>query len=341
MQVLEAIRTAESPALIPEQYVTWEGEGDAARPVVDGIEDALERATAAHATFSELGLPWARPAVDAGRPVLSLPDGGELGGAALLATVQSGTGLATRLSPRPYLHPVRTLAGVPVTDHLPADHPWHLGAGFTLQDVNGTNFWGGKTYIRASGPYEERQDHGRIIERSTVSGPGLLEQELSWQASDGAELLRERRTTGSRQLDRRTWQLELRTELTAVVDSSLGSPGSNGAPEAATAAFSGACLRAPKLRSSLPKVAANPKSTARRHRGWLGQPTSLEAPPPWCSLPRLRRRILGSSGWRITPQWVRPSRGTGQWCLPQATPWSARSRCGSSTPSCLRPRLPS
>ncbi|MDP9906779.1 DUF6807 family protein [Arthrobacter bambusae] len=230
MQVLEAIRTAESPALIPEQYVTWEGEGDAARPVVDGIEDALERATAAHATFSELGLPWARPAVDAGRPVLSLPDGGELGGAALLATVQSGTGLAVRLSPRPYLHPVRTLAGVPVTDHLPADHPWHLGAGFTLQDVNGTNFWGGKTYIRASGRYEERQDHGRIIERSTVSGPGLLEQELSWQAPDGAELLRERRTTGSRQLDRRTWQLELRTELTAVVDSSLGSPGSNGAP---------------------------------------------------------------------------------------------------------------
>ncbi|MEV8148812.1 DUF6807 family protein [Arthrobacter sp. NPDC080073] len=238
MQVLEAIRTAESPALIPGQYVTWEGEGDAARAVINGIEDALERSTAAHATFSELGLPWARPAVDAGRPVLRLPDGGLPGRAdvdtdhsgVVLATLQSGAGLAARLSPRPYLHPVRTLAGVKVTDHLPADHPWHLGAGFALQDVNGSNFWGGKTYTRAAGRYEERQDHGRIIERSVQSGAGLLEQELSWQAPDSTELLRERRTTGSRLVDRRTWQLELRTELTAVVDSSLGGPGSNGAP---------------------------------------------------------------------------------------------------------------
>ncbi|WP_284763488.1 DUF6807 family protein [Arthrobacter sp. efr-133-R2A-63] len=229
MEVLEAIRTAESPALIPEQYVTWEGDGDAARAVIDGIEDALERATAAHATFRELGLPWARPAVDAGRPVLSLRDGGLPGGAAVVATLQSGAGLAARLSPRPYLHPVRTLAGVKVTDHLPADHPWHLGAGFALQDVNGSNFWGGKTYTRAAGRYEERQDHGRIIEQSALSGAGLLEQDLSWQAPDGTELLRERRTTHSLLVDRRTWQLELRTELTAVVDSSLGGPGSNGA----------------------------------------------------------------------------------------------------------------
>ncbi|MGO4856948.1 DUF6807 family protein [Arthrobacter sp. 2MCAF14] len=243
MQVLEAIRTAESPALIPGQYVTWEGEGDAARAVINGIEDALERSTAAHTTFSELGVPWARPAVDSDRPVLSLPDGGLPSGggepgtsaietdqaAVVLATLQSGAGLAARISPRPYLHPVRTLAGVKVTDHLPADHPWHLGAGFALQDVNGSNFWGGKTYTRAAGRYEERQDHGRIIERSTMSGPGLLEQELSWQAPDGTELLRERRTARSSLLDPGTWQLELRTELRAVVDSSLGGPGSNGA----------------------------------------------------------------------------------------------------------------
>src|SRR5439155_3018886 len=42
-------------------------------------------------------------------------------------------------------------------------------------------------------------------------------------------LLRERRTTRSRLVDHRTWQLDLTTELTAVVDSSLGGPGSNGA----------------------------------------------------------------------------------------------------------------
>ncbi|WP_395800832.1 PmoA family protein [Arthrobacter sp. FW306-04-A] len=147
----------------------------------------------------------------------------------MLANLQNGARLAGRLSPRPYLHPVCSLAGVKVTDHLPADHSWHLGAGFALQDVNGTNFWGGKTYTRAAGRYEERPDHGRIIELSATSGPGLLEQELSWQAPDGTDLLREHRTSRSLLIDPLTWQLDLTTELTAVVDSSLGGPGSNGA----------------------------------------------------------------------------------------------------------------
>jgi predicted dehydrogenase len=61
MRVLEAIRTAEAPAPIDRSHISWEGEGDAARAVIPGIEEALERAASTHATFSELGLPWARP----------------------------------------------------------------------------------------------------------------------------------------------------------------------------------------------------------------------------------------------------------------------------------------
>jgi predicted dehydrogenase len=59
MLVLEAIRTAPLPAPIDDAYIRWEGDGDSAHAVVIGIEDALERATQEHATFSELGLPWA------------------------------------------------------------------------------------------------------------------------------------------------------------------------------------------------------------------------------------------------------------------------------------------
>lgn len=59
MLVLEAIRTAPLPAPIDPAHVRWVGEGDAAHPVVDGIDDAIERATATHSIFSELGLPWA------------------------------------------------------------------------------------------------------------------------------------------------------------------------------------------------------------------------------------------------------------------------------------------
>jgi hypothetical protein len=39
--------------------VRWEGDGEAAHAVVVDIEEALERAGRQHATFSELGLPWA------------------------------------------------------------------------------------------------------------------------------------------------------------------------------------------------------------------------------------------------------------------------------------------
>ena len=65
MLVLEAIRTAPAPTPIGPQYLRWEGEGDAARAVVIGLEDALERATRERATFSELGVPWAVSAAPA------------------------------------------------------------------------------------------------------------------------------------------------------------------------------------------------------------------------------------------------------------------------------------
>ncbi|MFJ5693709.1 DUF6807 family protein [Arthrobacter sp. NPDC093125] len=245
MRVLEAVRTAEPPALIGPAHVSWEGTGDAAHAVVPGIEDALERATRAHATFRELGLPWARPADPADAE--GLFDGGRRP----LAVQRTGARLNPELSPRPYLHPVTTLDGVAVTDHLPADHPWHLGAGFALPDVNGNNFWGGKTYTREAGTYVSRPDHGRIellpaaVEdvsagtdtasgghsavRAGASGSGHDARQLRWLGADGQPLLTELRTLGSVILGERVWRLDLRTELTAVVDVSLGSPGSNGA----------------------------------------------------------------------------------------------------------------
>lgn len=62
MLVLEAVRTAPLPAVIDDAHVRWECEGEAAHAVVIGIEAALERAGREHATFSELGLPWATSA---------------------------------------------------------------------------------------------------------------------------------------------------------------------------------------------------------------------------------------------------------------------------------------
>jgi len=337
MRVLEAIRTADAPALIPAQYIVWAGEGDSAHAVIAGIEDALERATAAHATFSELGLPWARPAADdaeklslivqdSGQAAGIRSDGGEydggsaasaLSGATTVATLQNGAAIAARLSPRPYLHPVRTLGGVTVTDHLPVDHPWHLGAGLALQDVNGINFWGGKTYTRAAGRYEDRADHGRIVQISATSEPGArggnsLQQELSWQAPHGSELLRERRSTRSKPVDARTWRLDLTTELTAVVEASLGGPGSNGA---AGSGYGGFFWRLPAC-SAAEVFTAERQGEAEVHGStspWLawtadfaGGTASLvfaaptEAPDPWFV------RLSGYPGVGSALAWAKP-----------------------------------
>ncbi|HEU4668016.1 MAG TPA: Gfo/Idh/MocA family oxidoreductase [Arthrobacter sp.] len=62
MLVLEAIRTAPPPTAIADAHVRWEGDGDAAHAVVIDIESALECAGRQHATFSELGIPWATSA---------------------------------------------------------------------------------------------------------------------------------------------------------------------------------------------------------------------------------------------------------------------------------------
>ena len=57
--VLEAIQSVPDPLPI-ETGVTWVGEGAAAHPVVDHIEDTLQEALEVGRPFSELGVSWAR-----------------------------------------------------------------------------------------------------------------------------------------------------------------------------------------------------------------------------------------------------------------------------------------
>jgi predicted dehydrogenase len=223
--VLEAIRTAPEPQEIGGEHVTWEGEGDDAHPVVHGIIALVERAAKAQATFAELGVPWARSLP----PVRTLVIDGYP-----VADYQDGSHVRAVSSPRPYLHPVRTLAGTVVTDHQPLDHVWHLGVGVALQDVDGVNFWGGRTYTRAAGEYVWRPDHGSIV-RTGAAGQdgqhdGELAESLSWNGPDGAPVLTEQRTWTWAAVGSSIWRLTLDFALSPAGDRpvSLGSPGSNG-----------------------------------------------------------------------------------------------------------------
>ncbi|CAM5252005.1 hypothetical protein SALBM311S_08351 [Streptomyces alboniger] len=159
--------------------------------------------------------------------------------------------LPARLSPRPYLHPVTTLAGTAVTELSPTDHTHHLGVGVAVPDVEGTNFWGGRTYVRDQGP-TELDNHG--AQRHTtfqLRDPDGFVEELRWVAP-GAELLRERRTVAATELTDSAWALDFTFSLTNVTRGplSIGSPATNGRPGAA---YGGYFWRARK-ESEAPRV---------------------------------------------------------------------------------------
>ncbi|UBQ03655.1 DUF6807 family protein [Curtobacterium sp. TXMA1] len=91
--------------------------------------------------------------------------------------VLDGTDLPRAWSPRPFVHPVRTLGGVVLTDRGPDDHAWHSGLGIALPDVDGVNCWGGPTYVPGAG-YRWQDDHGvATVESgfgSVASGSGSV-----------------------------------------------------------------------------------------------------------------------------------------------------------------------
>jgi predicted dehydrogenase len=204
-QVVEAIRLAAEPRPIgqSQQEITRDSTGDVTGRVLPGIAEVTTRSAERLALYSELDLPWA-PAEHtltvAGRSV-----GRYWWRPELPATV----------SPRPYLHPVRTLSGQVVTESEPMDHPHHLGVGVAVADVGGINFWGGRTYVPEQGPVW-REDHGsqRHVGFSRRSGTGFVEQ-LEWLDPGGVPILAEERTIDSVPLDRPgCWALDFGCTLT-------------------------------------------------------------------------------------------------------------------------------
>ncbi|MFI9174753.1 PmoA family protein [Streptomyces lincolnensis] len=178
--------------------------------------------------------------------------------------------LPARLSPRPYLHPVTTLAGTAVTELSPADHLHHLGVGVAVPDVEGFNFWGGRTYVRDQGP-TELDNHG--AQRHTtfqLRDPDGFVEELRWVAA-GAELLRERRTVAATELTDTAWALDFTFSLTNVTpeELSIGSPATNGRPGAA---YGGFFWRARKEQDAPEVFSADTEGESTLHgtrAGWI------------------------------------------------------------------------
>ena len=141
-------------------------------------------------------------------------------------------------SPKPYFHPLRTLAGEEVTLFRPHDHPWHTGLAMTSAHLSGENFWGGPTYVRDKG-YQWLENQGRIRhdDWSEIRGDSsFLKERLSWISHGGETWIEEERgiSVGEIYPSEGFWSLDLSFRMKNVTERSLtfGSPTTEGRPEA-------------------------------------------------------------------------------------------------------------
>jgi Methane oxygenase PmoA len=138
-------------------------------------------------------------------------------------------------SPRPYLHPVRTLAGELVTDCRPRDHPWHKGISWSLPNVGADNFWGGPTYRRGDG-YLQLDNNGTMRHdgfcRIEASGRRVsLVERLTWVTAAGGVLFTEQRLITATVLPGRSaWSCVFQTTMRNVSGRAvaIGSPTTEG-----------------------------------------------------------------------------------------------------------------
>ena len=154
-------------------------------------------------------------------------------------------------SPKPYLHPLRTTAGKTVTAVRPHDHTWHNGVQFTMANLSGENFWGGRTYLRGRG-YTPLDNNGTVghVRWEGIECPGghcELRHELAWHTASGKRLLVEHRTLRFGDVSvadgrwRLTWTSRLRN--TSGRELRWGSPVTEGRE---TAGYGGLFWRGPR-----------------------------------------------------------------------------------------------
>jgi hypothetical protein len=153
-------------------------------------------------------------------------------------------------SPRPYIHPLWTLAGDVVTGYRPDDHPWHKGVAVGVPYLSGDNFWGGGTYVAERGGYVPLANHGAMrhdgFDALDADGATFrLVERLTWVSASGEAWLRERREIGVVAVDADAWELGWVSELTVLRAEPLrfGSPTTRGRP---LAGYSGLFWRGPR-----------------------------------------------------------------------------------------------
>lgn len=121
--------------------------------------------------------------------------------------------LPSSSSPRPYLHPVRTLAGIEVTAAIPDSHTHQLGFSVAAPDVDGYNFWGGRSWVAGHGPAWLDNHGSQRHQEWTRQTSAELAHTLHWTDSHQRMLLREQRFITWHQVSDTAWALGIQTRL--------------------------------------------------------------------------------------------------------------------------------
>ncbi len=322
MRVFDAVANADEPVRIDPRAIDWRGDGPDRRPVVDDVEYWVEKAASTGQTFAELGVPWAHRERD--QVLARLRVGGEDTIDREVAAYRDGRGTLPTSSPRPYLHPIRTRAGVVVSAQHPADHDWHLGVGMGIPDVNGSSFWGGGTYVHGQG-YVLLDNHGQVVGEPAEIHDDTLSQELSWIGHDGSIVLREQRSIGWARAGRDGVADDVRVDAYARRPTPCSTHRAARAGSAvATADSSGGSRPARTSTSSPPTRGARTRCTAAWRRGSPGPPISLpdqdSAVRPLCPR-RAGRRGRGRALVRARRQLPRTRIGAGLGPSRRASRW--------------------
>jgi LacI family transcriptional regulator len=155
-----------------------------------------------------------------------------LAGGVPVAEYRVGSDLPADHSPRPYLHPLRSMGGRELTEVAPTDHPHHYGLSMAVADVDGTSHWGGRTFVAGTGS-TLLDNHGRQDRQDLVAladGAGI-DETLVWYDAAGAPQLTESRSIRTRQVPgMAAWVLTWASVLTAPDTTMvrIGSPATNG-----------------------------------------------------------------------------------------------------------------
>ncbi len=167
---------------------------------------------------------------------------------------------------RPFVHPLRTMAGHVLTRDAPDDHPWHHGCWFTVKFVDGDNFW------EEMAPYGVLRHDGPPTVEPGVDGDGrvTLRGALRWIRPDRETVaIHERRSLTHVPIDAATYAIDLSTVLVPTADAVL-----DRTPFTTWGGYGGLTLRGPGDWHDTRLLLADGRDVDRM----LGEPAT------WCAL---------------------------------------------------------